>query len=84
VSISPGLLGCTLPNVAASATGISGRLTGDVTDGPEAHRDLDVPTDYAIRLGTDSKQVHLALTVLDPANGKVAISVEPLLDETFG
>src|SRR4051794_12815636 len=80
----PDLVRSTLSHVAASPTAIPGWLTCDVTDRPKAHRDLDVPTDHAIGLGTHGKQVHLAETVLDAANREVAISVEPFFDEAFG
>ena len=42
-----------------------------------------MPADRAIGLRTHGKQVHLAEAVFDAANGKVAISIEPLLNETF-
>jgi hypothetical protein len=43
-----------------------------------------MPTHHTIGLGTHGKQVHFALTVLDAANGEVAIAIQPLLNETFG
>jgi hypothetical protein len=82
--MSPSPPWCTLSHVAASASGISDRLTRDVTDGPKAHRNLNMPSNHTIGLRTHGKQVHFAEAVLDAANRKVAISIEPLLNETFG
>ena len=44
------LLGSSRSHVAASAPGICGCLTCNVTDGPKAHRNLDMPADHAIGL----------------------------------
>src|SRR5688500_8640662 len=80
---SPDLFRGTLTHVAPSPIRTPGRLTCDVTDGPEAHCSLDVPADHAIGLWTHGEQVHLAETVLDATDGEVACSIEPLLDQTF-
>jgi len=71
-------------HIGVGPPGVSGQgLLGDVTNGPKADPNLDVPTDDAIRLGAHGKQIHLASAVLDAANREEAFSIQPLLYQTF-
>jgi hypothetical protein len=81
------LFGCSCARGRAVSTGLGHHVfgaLGDVSDRPEAGLNLDVRAfDNAIGSRADGQQVDLVNTVLQAANGKVQIPVEPFLYETF-